>query len=63
MTHWATWDAPRYRRLFVLAACGRHVTDRELAIPGQEPTCPICFRYYREFEGLRIGEEADPPQS
>ena len=64
MTHWATWDAPRYRRLFLLAACGKHVTDRELARPGTAPSCPICLRHYREFESLNVGgEEADPPQS
>jgi hypothetical protein len=55
VTHWATWDAPRYKR-FIVAACGAHCRERELVVPGQVPTCPICFRHYREFETLNIGE-------
>jgi hypothetical protein len=56
LTHWATWDAARYKR-YLLAACGAHVTERELAIPGETPTCTVCMRHFREFENLHLTSE------
>lgn len=58
VTHWAPWDAPRYRSMW-LTVCGVHATDRELALHGKRPTCPICLQKFLEYELMRIAPD-DP---
>ena len=51
LTHWTLGDTSR--RL-PRASCGQIVCERDLAMAGLPPTCPLCLRSYTLFQAANV---------